>query len=84
MQALNEKVWLAVEVSWKKPSEPSATWDDGKIKATNFDSRALNDLFSGVTNEKFKKILSTEIAKEAWTMPETTYEGTKTMKTVKL
>ena len=83
MQALKEKIWLAV-VGWKKPSEPSATWDGGKIKVTNFNNRALNALFNSVTNEEFKKILSTEIAKEAWTMPETTYEGTKTMKTVKL
>ena len=40
-------------------------WDDAKIKAANFNSRALNALFSVVTNEEFKKISSTEIAKEA-------------------
>ena len=45
---------------------------------------ALNVLYSGVTNEEFKKIWSTEIAKEAWTILETTYEGTKAVKTVKL
>ena len=82
LQALNEKVWLVVEVGWKKPSEPPANWDDGKIKVTNFNSRALNALFSGVTNEEFKKILSTEIAKTTWTMLETTYEDTKAVKTV--
>ena len=38
----------------------------------------------GVTNEEFKKILSTEVAKEAWTILETTYESTKAVKTVKL
>ena len=40
--------------------------------------------FVGVTNEEFKKILSTEVAKEAWTIFETTNEGTKAVKTVKL
>ena len=59
-------------------------WDKAKIKAVNFNNRALNALFSGVTNEEFKKISSTEIAKEAWTILETTYEGTKAVKTVKL
>ena len=54
-----------VEVGWKKPTEPLATWDDGKIKVANFNSRALNALFSGATNEEFKKISSTEIAYEA-------------------
>ena len=54
LQALDQKVWLDVEVGWKKPSDPPATWDDGKIKVANFNSRALNALFSGVTNEAFR------------------------------
>ena len=41
-------------------------------------------MFCGVTNEEFKKISSTEIAKEAWTIIETTNEGTKAIKTMKL
>ena len=84
LQALNEKVWQAVEVNWVKPKEVPVDWDEAKIKAANFNSRALNALFSGVTNEEFKKISSTEISKEAWTILETTYEGTKAMKAVKL
>ena len=68
LQSLDEKVWEAVEIGWTKPKETSADWDDGKIKATNFSSRALNALFSAVTNEEFKKISSTKIAKEAWTI----------------
>ena len=48
--------------------------DDVKIKAVNFNSRALNALFSAVTNEEFKKISSTENAKEAWTILQNTYE----------
>ena len=59
-------------------------WDDATIIAANFNSRALNALFCGVTNEEFKKISSTEVAREAWTILETTYEGTKVVKTVKL
>ena len=43
-------------------------WDDAKVKVANFNSRALNTLFSAVTNEEFKKISSTKIAKEAWTI----------------
>ena len=59
-------------------------WDEATIIAANFNSRALNSLFCGVTNEEFKKISSTKVAKEAWTILETTYEGTKVVKTVKL
>ena len=40
-------------------------------------------MFCGVTNGEFKKISSTEVAKESWTILETTYEGTKAVKTVK-
>ena len=68
LQSLNKKVWQAVEISWTKPKEVQANWDDAKIKAENFNSRALNALFSAVTNEEFKKISSTETAKEAWTI----------------
>ena len=75
-------MWQAIEIGWTKPKEVPADWDDAKIKATNFNSRALNALFSAVTNEEFKKISSTETAKEAGTM--TTYEGTKAVKDSKL
>ena len=67
-----------------KPKEAPANWDEAKIKVTNFNSRALNALFSAVTNEEFKKISSTETAKEAWTILRTTYEGTKAVKDSKL
>ena len=40
-------------------------WGDTKIKAANFNSRALNALFSAVTNEEFK-ISSNGNAEEAW------------------
>ena len=44
----------------------------------------MNALFSAVTNEEFKMISSTKIAKEAWTILQTTYEGTKVVKDSKL
>ena len=65
LQSLDEKVWQAVEIDWTKSKEVSADWDEAKIKAANFNNRALNALFNAVTNEKFKKISSTETAKEA-------------------
>ena len=77
-------MWQAVKIGWTKPKEVPADWDEAKIKASNFNSRALNALFSAVTNEEFKKISSTETAKEAWTILQTTYEGTKAVKDSKL
>ena len=77
LQALSEQVWQAVEVGWIKPKEAPVNWDEATIIAENFNSRALNALFCGVTNEEFKEISSTKVANEVWTILETTYEGTK-------
>ena len=60
LRSLDEKVWQVVEIGYTKPKEVSTNWDEAKIKAANFNSRALNALFSAVTNEEFKKISSTE------------------------
>ena len=73
-----------MEIGWTKPKEVLTDWDDAKIKIANLNSRALNVLFSAVMNEKFKKISSIETAKEAWTILQTTYEGTKVVKDSKL
>ena len=73
-----------MEIGWTKPTEVPADWDDAKIKVANFNSRALNALFSAFINEEFKKISSTKTAKEAWTILQTTYKGTKAIKDSKL
>ena len=65
LQSLDEKLWQAVEIGWTKPKKTPADWDDAKIKVANYNSRALNALFSVVTNEEFKKRSFTETAKEA-------------------
>ena len=73
LQSLDEKVWQVVELGWTKPKEMPADWDDAKIKVANFNSRALNAVFSAVMNEEFKKISSIETTKETWTILQKTY-----------
>ena len=68
MYSLDEEVWQAIEIGWTKPKDALIDWDDAKIKVANFNNKALNFLFSAVTNEEFKKISSIEIAKKAWTI----------------
>ena len=84
LQSLDKRVQQAIEIGWTKLKEAPGNWDDAKIKAANFNSRALNALFSVVTNEEFKKISSTKTTKEAWTNLQATYEGTKAVKDSKL
>ena len=68
LQSLDEIVWQAMEISWTKPKKASTDYDDAMIKEANFNSKALNALFSVLTNEEFKKISSTKTTKEVWTI----------------
>ena len=58
--------------------------DEKVWQAVEIGCQALNALFSTVTNKEFKKISSIETAKEAWTILQTNYEGTKDVKDSKL
>ena len=69
-----------MEIGWTKPKEAPTDWDDAKIKAANFNNKVLNTIYSAVMNKEFKKISLTKIAKEAWTILQMTYEGTKAVK----
>ena len=84
LQSLDEKVWQAVETGWTKPKEALTDWDDAKLKVENFNNWVLNAIFSVVMNKEFKKISSIEIAKEAWTIFQITYKGTKAVQDSKL
>ena len=65
LQCLDEKVWQAAEIGRTKPKEATETAQEAKITVAKFNSRALNALFSAVTNEEFNKISSTKTAQEA-------------------
>ena len=54
------------------------------LALANANSKAINAIFCGVSTDEFHKILHVETAKEAWTILETTYEGTKKVKDTKL
>ena len=46
-------------------------------------SKAINVIFYGVSPDEFHRISHMKTAKEAWTILETTYEGTKKVKDTK-
>ena len=52
--------------------------------AANANSKALNPIFCGVSPDEFHRISHITVAKEAWEILETTYEGTKKVKDTKL
>ena len=81
---IDETVWDAVDVGWTRLEAAKSTWDKAALAVANANSKALNAIFCGVSSDEFYKISHVTIAKEAWQILETTYEGTKKVKNTKL
>ena len=82
--SINEAVWEAIEIGWTKLEAAKSTWDKAALAVSNANSKALNAIFCGVSSDEFHQISHMTIAKEAWKILETTYEGTKKVKDTKL
>ena len=82
--SIDDTVWDAVVAGWTRPKVAKSTWDKVALAATNANSKALNAIFCGVSPDEFHRISHITIAKEAWEILETTYEGTKKVKDTKL
>ena len=82
--SIDEIVWDVVDVGWTRPEVAKSTWDKVALAATNTNSKVLNAIFCGVSLDEFHRISHIIIAKEAWQILETTYEGTKKVKDTKL
>ena len=82
--SIDDTVWDAVEVGWTRPEATKSTLDKAALAAANANSKALNAIFCGVSPYEFHRISHITIAKEAWEILETTYEGTKKVKDTKL
>ena len=82
--SIDESVWDAIEIGWTKPEEAKSTWDKAALAASNANSKALDAIFCGVSPDEFHRISHITVAKEAWEILETTYEGMKKVKDTKL
>ena len=82
--SIDDTVWDAVEVGWTRLKAAKSKWDKAALVATNANSKVLNAIFCGVSLDEFHRISHITIAKEAWQILETTYEGTKKVKDAKL
>ena len=82
--SIDDSVWDAVEVRWTRPEAAKSTWDKATLAMANANSKALNAIFCGVSPNEFHRISHVAIAKEAWQILKTTYEGTKKVKDTKL
>ena len=82
--SIDDTFWDAVEVGWTRPEAAKSTWDKATLAVANANSKALNAIFCGVSLDEFHRISHITVAKEAWDILETTYEGTKKVKDTKL
>ena len=73
-----------LEVGWTRPEATKSTWDKATLAVANANSKALDAIFCGVSPDKFHRISHITVAKEAWEILETTYEGTRKVKDTKL
>ncbi|KAG9446282.1 hypothetical protein H6P81_012410 [Aristolochia fimbriata] len=94
IKALDEKAWKSVLIGWTPPMitnaasdtsiKPEVDWTAAEDKISNKNAKALNVIFYGVDQERFKLISTCESAKDAWEILSTTYEGTVGVRLSKL
>ena len=82
--SIDESVWDAVDIGWTRLEATKSEWDMATLAVANANSKTLNGIFCGVSPDEFHRISHVTIAKEAWQILETTYEGTKKVKDTKL
>ena len=82
--SIDESVWDAIDIGWTRLEAAKSTWYKAALAASNANSKVLNVIFCGVSLAEFHWISHIIIAKEAWQILETTYEGTKKVKDTKL
>ncbi|GAA0172340.1 hypothetical protein LIER_26185 [Lithospermum erythrorhizon] len=71
----NTKTWKAILTGWTPPTQ-AATAEGGRV--------ALNSIFNVVDSSVFKMISKCSVAKEAWEILQTAYEGTTKVRMSKL
>jgi hypothetical protein len=75
--------WKIVETSWTKPADATPeSVNDKNLRFLN--DKDLHALCQALSLSEFSRISNSESAKEAWKILETTYEGTKLVKSTKL
>ncbi|CAM8883259.1 unnamed protein product [Rhodiola kirilowii] len=85
LKSLDERAWKAILKGWTEPMmnnltgepvpKPEAPWTEEEDKASMGNSKAMNAIFSAVDENVMKLIINCEVAKEAWDILQTAFEG---------
>ena len=82
--AIDESKLDSIKNEYVKPTTTKSEWDKAALVLANANSKAIDAIFCGKSTDEFHRISHVETTKEAWTILETTYEGTKKVKNTKL
>jgi hypothetical protein len=77
-------VWQIVETGWTNPEDTTAELSIVQNRARLFIDKAFHALCQALSPSEFTRISNCKSAKDAWQILETTYEGTKLVKSAKL
>ncbi|CAM8969337.1 unnamed protein product [Rhodiola kirilowii] len=86
LKSVDEKAWMTVQRGWTEPMmnnltgepvlKPETLWSEEENKASMGNAKAMNVIFSAVDENVMKLIINCEVAKEAWDILQTAFEGT--------
>ncbi|CAM8914479.1 unnamed protein product [Rhodiola kirilowii] len=86
LKSLDEKAWMTVQRGWTEPMmnnltgepvlKPETLWSEEENKASMGNAKAMNAIFSAVDENVMKLIINCEVAKKAWNILQTAFEGT--------
>ena len=81
---IDEAVWDSIENEYVRPTTAKSEWYKAALALANANNKATNAIFCSVSTDEFHRISHVKTVKEAWTILETVYEGTKKVKDTKL
>ncbi|GAA0155187.1 hypothetical protein LIER_12969 [Lithospermum erythrorhizon] len=94
LKSVDTKTWKAILTGWTPPTQQNVAgavvvkqeveWTVAEKELSLDNNKALNVIFCVVNVEVFKMISSYIVAKEAWEVLETAYEGTQKVKMSRL
>ena len=90
IRALDVRVWRSILIGWtpltvtdsegKSSIKPEIDWSNDDDRLVNHNNKTLHAIFNGYDVEHIKLISSSEMAKEAWDILQTTFEGSSDVK----
>ncbi|XP_073019283.1 uncharacterized protein [Primulina eburnea] len=94
IKSIEERAWLRVLDGWSPPKiedadgdsrlKPESTWTIDEVQTSNFNSKALNAIFSSVDKRMFNLITNCVCAKEAWDILQKYCEGSESVRKTRL